>query len=87
MMCLLVTTSHDLRFIDREPEMFISNEAMDRVLKNPSVLFDLIDSVFHRDITVGILGEKEDGIYMEAKRVDLPEEFDTRVGGLFYEEL
>lgn len=87
MMCLLVTTDHELKFIDREPEMFIPNYDMDKLLKDPSLLLMLVDTVFHRDITVGILGENEEGIYVESKKVDLPKDIDARIGGLFYEEL
>lgn len=87
MMCLLVTTDHEIKFIDREPEMFIPNEYMDKALKNPSILFDIVDTIFHRNITLGILGESENEIYDEEKRVDLPEDIDTKIGGLFYEKL
>lgn len=85
-LCILVTVDHTLTLTSKKPELFVSRDDMDKIIKDPNIAYNIIDTMLHRDFTLGILGDKVDDIYNEDKKLELPEIINLNIGGLYYSE-
>lgn len=84
---ILITKDHGLVVTHEKPEVFVTNEDFNRILKNPDLVISLIDNYIGHDFVLGILGDEVNDIYEESHTIEIPDEIDTKVEGLHYSNL